>query len=444
MGLKTFWEKVTNNGIDSELLGREVVKFRLLNQMLFIGFSTSALLIIAYLFTGGTIKIILGTSINVIVELIGFVILYFKRYEFGKYYACFFFPTVIAGQVIAHGGNIGEANIFTLIAFIALVIFDDKRFMQLLSVGYICTLYVTSQLYVLNNAEIEAVSGNSYDELITFPAMITAIGFILVLYQREQKKYEAEKQQFIKSLEEKTESYARLNDELSEVNNELEQFTYIASHDLKTPLRSLNNHVGLARRHMQQQQYQSLNDDLNFIEQGAKQMYALVNDILEYKSVYNNKARYIDLDLNNLIEVITNNQVEYLNNINGQIQAEDLPVLKVRKNDFTILFRNIINNGLKFNEAEQPTVKIKSEASEEYLFLHFEDNGIGIKPEFYDKIFRFFKKLHTSQKYQGTGIGLGLCRKIVNQYQGKIWVNSEPNEGATFTIQLPIKYLVKA
>lgn len=435
--LNHLWEKITNNGVDEAALGRDVVRIRLLNQLIFIAFITSLLAMITYILTNEGVTVIYTTLANIILELAGIYFAYQQKHHITRFLSCWVFPAFIANHVMILGGNFGEANIFTAAAFMNFIIYEGNKRLQIPIVIYTCALFILSKLYVINYATQAIIEKNPYDEIVTFPMIILILGLIILLYQKSLKKYEAQQAVLIQNLEQK-------NSELQTVNDELEQFTYIASHDLKTPLRTINSHVGLAKRHLQRKNYEAIEEDLQFVSRGAKQMYALVSDILEYKSLGNKNEVYEILDLNEILTTVLSSLEVLMIEQNAEVFAHPLPKINGRKRDFTVLLQNFIENGIKYNESASPKVQINIENTTNHFTIVIQDNGIGIAPEFHQKIFQFFKRLHTQEKYQGTGIGLGLCKKIVQDYNGTITIDSEKGNGSTFRIIFPKNILVHA
>ncbi len=228
--------------------------------------------------------------------------------------------------------------------------------------------------------------------------------------------------------------------QLKDKNEELEQFTYIASHDLKTPLRTVISFSGLLERNIKQEKYDDLLDNLQYVKTGAGQMYNLVNDILEYTKLDQELAEKSKVPIN--LQTIAEEVAQYFKKDSTEkeliIEIDDLPNYIGRKSDFLVIFQNLIENGLKYNKSKRPRVKIWAETTKKQLKINFLDNGIGIEQEYHEQIFYFFKRLHTKEFYDGTGLGLGLCKKIINQYNGEILVQSELGKGSLFTIVLPV------
>jgi light-regulated signal transduction histidine kinase (bacteriophytochrome) len=178
---------------------------------------------------------------------------------------------------------------------------------------------------------------------------------------------------------------------------------------------------------------------MQFVKSGAQQMNTLVQDILEISTLNNpDEKKKTKVDLNEVLTKVQANLTEEINSKNAVVNADVLPYYYCDEAEFLLLFQNMIQNGIKYNESKIPTIDISSQRTKKQLLISFKDNGIGIDNEYHSQIFQFFKRLHTSEKYQGTGLGLGLCKKIVNSYGGDIEVDSVSGKGSTFRIKLEL------
>lgn len=430
MKIQRFWNLITNIGVDEAELGREVVKVRLLNQLIFLGFTISILVLISYIITNDTKMLIFSTSVNICIEFAGLWASYKKRHRLARYLAFLLFPTWVSINVILNAGGFGEANIFCAMAFCAFIMFEDEPKLQIPSVIYVTCLFVASKLYVINYLPAIDKTYNPYDEIITFPFILVILGLLTLLYQREMKRFQIQREKLILDLEQK-------NIALSEINEELEQFTYIASHDLKTPLRTVNSHLDLIAWHIKKEDFEAVKEDIVFAKQGAKQMYALINDILEYKQLSNQEELPSAIDLNDIVPKVVAQLEHFVKERKATIQLMPLPKMMMRRNDVFVLFQNLIENGIKYNQSDAPFVKVSYQEKEDKIIFRFEDNGIGIEEQYHEKIFQFFKRLHGSTTYEGTGIGLGLCKKIIQNYNGSISIEAVKTGGSAFVVCFP-------
>lgn len=230
------------------------------------------------------------------------------------------------------------------------------------------------------------------------------------------------------------------NKKLEQSNSELERFAYIASHDLKSPLRNIISFMNLIERKLRNTEDKDIKKYIQFVTENALQMNILIQDVLEFSRIDNDaqQSRTEKVDLNDTLMLAVQNLHEQLVNGNGSVITEKLPMVQGSSVHLLQLFQNIIGNGLKYNESVKPSVKISYKLLEQHMILSIEDNGIGIAPQYHDQIFEMFKRLHTRDEYKGTGIGLAICKKIVHNLGGKIWLNSELGKGTVFYISLPM------
>lgn len=222
------------------------------------------------------------------------------------------------------------------------------------------------------------------------------------------------------------------NSILKEKNKELERFAYIASHDLQEPLISIIGYSEILKEYHYQEINEEVKMSIDFIHQSATRMRTLINALMEYSRIDNKeKPKSIDLDL--LIEEIKLDLSSKIKKYNAQIIVKPLPVINCYPSFIRVLFQNIISNAIKYTHPSmQPLVVISAEANTTHWKFKIVDNGIGIDPSKFDDIFEIFKRLHNQQTYQGNGIGLAHCKKIVSIHDGEIWVESNGNNGSTF------------
>ncbi len=229
---------------------------------------------------------------------------------------------------------------------------------------------------------------------------------------------------------------AKAREEMERSNKALEQFAYIASHDLREPLRMIASYAQLLEKN-----YQSVLDErgemfLNFLMDGAKRMNLLINDLLTYSRLKKKDEELQLIDLEEVMEEVLTNLEFIIEENEGVIEKEPLPKIRGYYSQTVQLFQNLINNAIKFKSEQDPHIQIKvKDRMSEYL-ISIKDNGIGIAPEYHEQIFQVFQRLHNRNEYEGSGIGLAICKKIVENFGGKIWVESEQGSGSTFWVTL--------
>lgn len=228
------------------------------------------------------------------------------------------------------------------------------------------------------------------------------------------------------------------SEQLEQSNKELERFAYVASHDMKSPLRNIISFLSLIERKLKNNPDKDIHEFINFASSNARYMHTLVQDILEFSKISKVHEQNDIVNLNDILPEVINNLSEYINENNATINFEDLPTIKVNKIQIKQLFQNLIENGVKYNENKNPTINIRVNKSKKMLKITFEDNGIGVSENFHEQIFDMFKRLHNNTVYQGTGIGLAICKKIMELHNGNIKISSNENHGSTFTLEFPI------
>ncbi|MFN5226281.1 MAG: ATP-binding protein [Bacteroidota bacterium] len=221
-------------------------------------------------------------------------------------------------------------------------------------------------------------------------------------------------------------------DELAASNVELERFAYVASHDMQEPLRMITSFLQLFRKKYQDQIDETAEQYLHFVMDGADRMKRLITDLLEYSRIGSNKGVAESIDTAVLMKEVQEVFVNRIAECEATIVTNHLPVIMGNKTQLFQLFQNLVGNALKYVGKEKPLVTVTGSEEENHFLFSVQDNGIGIKPMFFEKIFVLFQRLHHKHQYSGTGIGLSVCKKIVEKHGGKIWVTSEPDKGSTF------------
>lgn len=221
-------------------------------------------------------------------------------------------------------------------------------------------------------------------------------------------------------------------DELTASNVELERFAYIASHDMQEPLRMITSFLQLFKKKYEDQIDETAEQYIHYAVDGAERMKKLIMDLLEYSRVGSNKDDLAEIEMNTLLHDVVNVFMARIAELKATVVVDDLPTIKANKTQLFQLFQNLLGNALKYHSGESAYVQIGGREETDHYAFFVRDNGIGIKPVFYEKIFVLFQRLHHKNEYSGTGIGLAICKKIVEKHGGKIWVESEPGKGSCF------------
>ncbi len=227
-------------------------------------------------------------------------------------------------------------------------------------------------------------------------------------------------------------------EDLARSNADLEQFAYVASHDLQEPLRMVGSYTQLLARKYKGKIDKDADEFIGFAVDGVKRMQQLINDLLEYSRVGTKKRTFTQFSLNQVIKNSLENLQVAIAESSATINVPDnLPQVQGDEVQLTQLFQNLIGNAVKFRGSNKPIIDISATIQNGAVLVRVGDNGIGIDPRFKEKIFVIFQRLHAAKEYAGTGIGLALCKKIVERHQGHIWVESELGQGTNFFFTLP-------
>ncbi len=229
------------------------------------------------------------------------------------------------------------------------------------------------------------------------------------------------------------------NEELLRSNRELEQFAYVVSHDLQQPLQSVTGFVKLLQLKYETTLDEVAQDYLNRIHETGSRMQRLIQDLLAYAQIGKQEQEFQLLECSDILDQVLNNLQGAIASTDANITYESLPAIQGDETQLIQLFQNLISNGIKFVPANTtPVIHITTTQQNNYWRISVCDNGIGIQPEYVERIFEIFQRVHSTQKYPGTGIGLATCKKIVEHHDGQIWVESQLDVGTTFYFTLPI------
>jgi signal transduction histidine kinase len=219
---------------------------------------------------------------------------------------------------------------------------------------------------------------------------------------------------------------------LARSNAELEQFAYVASHDLQEPLRMVQQYLNLLELRLSSKFDDSTWQFMHYALEGAQRMNALINDLLGYARIGHGEQLLQDIDLNRIVLEAEENLRLKIEESGAQIVCDSLPMVRADKLQLVQVIQNLLGNALKFRGTEAPCIHISCESDDDRWVVSVQDNGIGIEPAYQKRIFDVFQRLHGRQEYPGTGIGLAICKRIVERHGGRIWVESEAGKGATF------------
>lgn len=272
--------------------------------------------------------------------------------------------------------------------------------------------------------------------------------FILTIYYNENRKLikklraNEEKLRFrSEAFEQQEKQLVNIQERLENSNNELEQYAYATSHDLKQPIKTIEGFTNLLKKDLEKKEMldKENSEFFNMMLKSSTNMLQLVTDLLAYAKLKATKEiPFQKLRLDDVLDTVLSNLQNQIITNDVQIKRTQLPTLEVIPTKINQVFQNIISNAIKFKKKKEPLIiKIDSRAKGTQWELTIEDNGIGIEQKHQEKIFGAFQKLHPAKEYAGTGIGLATCKKIIEMHKGEIWVESEKNKGTKFIFTLP-------
>ncbi len=239
------------------------------------------------------------------------------------------------------------------------------------------------------------------------------------------------------ALREANEKLQEQTEELVATNKDLEQFAYVASHDLQEPLRAVGGFLTLLQQRYHDKLDEKADSYINSAVEGATRMQALINGLLEYSRVGTRGNVPAPAQAGVALREALENLQALIQESGAVITADPLPVVQADTDQLTHVFQNLIANAIKFRGERTPEIQVGARCQDDAWLLWVRDNGIGIEPQYNERIFVIFQRLHTRTKYPGTGIGLAICKRIVERHGGKIWVESQPGQGSTFYFTLP-------
>ncbi len=226
------------------------------------------------------------------------------------------------------------------------------------------------------------------------------------------------------------------SDELIRSNTDLEQFAYVISHDLREPLRTMSSYVQLLQTRYENKLDDDANEFIHYVVDGAKRMSDLIHDLLSYSRLGNSELVMEKIDCGEIVEIALVHLQETIKNKEAEIFYDGLPEIYASKTQFIQLFQNLIGNAIKFSGPATPHIYIKAQPSGNGWLFSVRDNGIGIDKKFSTRVFIIFQRLHGMDEYEGTGIGLAICKKIVERHGGEIWCESEAGHGSVFSFTI--------
>ena len=446
-----FFHSITGK-VDDMLLPRRYMSSPiLLRKARFLTYITLFLMLIALAFeVSNVIADVSGPSLKIALLITVGLMVGFKKFGnfivSGNLLAMVVF-VVQAEAVFSTGGLYSDNLLWILAAPLLALLFANYHsglFWLLSLIGFTVVLY----FFEINSAVSykEQTSGFDADYfLITYLGLFVIVTGIVLIFatgqaniinvlDQKQKELTSQKEELIKQAD----SLKQAEKLLLQSNYELEQFAYAASHDLKEPLRMIGMYTQLIKKKIGANADEPTQEYMFYVSDGVARMEKLLHDLLEYSRLGKSCDRSKSTDLNEILFIVINNLTATMRDSDAEVLTNELPVLPASSTEMIQLFQNLIANSIKFRRKEKnPVIDIKHEYQEGEHRFKLTDNGIGISTEHQEKVFNIFERIHGRNEYEGTGIGLATCKKIVSNMGGDIWVEPSQKQGATFVFTLP-------
>lgn len=227
-----------------------------------------------------------------------------------------------------------------------------------------------------------------------------------------------------------------MNRELLRSNTDLQQFAYIASHDLQEPLRMVTSFTQLLQKKYKDKLDDEAQEYIRYAVDGSKRMYELINGLLAFSRVHTKADEIKEVDMNYIFDCAKTNLFNKIKETNADVKSQQLPVIKADAYQMIQILQNLIDNAIKFSEGA-PAINVSCKSEKDKYVFSVKDKGVGIDQKYFDRIFKIFQRLNSSERYAGIGIGLSICKRIVERHNGDIWVESEVGKGSTFCFSIP-------
>lgn len=440
MTLRKFWYKISCFGVLKEQDASLKRQIMLLNRICIVVICLAGLKLVMELAEEDWMGAMFAGSFVFLLS-IPLVLNHFRKFTLSKWMTVVFFIIPLIGLKIIYGLEVGSDFAYMIILTTSYVIFSGRKNL------FIATLLIATS-YTIGSIVL-GIQGPLKEShtvfLSTYHFFFIASAFISLLITRLSlvgERREKEKSKLLLyELKENQKEIESKNDNLERLNGDMERFVYMASHDLKTPLRNITSFLTLIKRKVTHSNDPELVEYLDFVSSNSLRMHQLIEDILSFSVLSKNSSDLSDIDLNSLLLEVRANLASLILEKNGLIRFTELPSIRGERSQFYLLFQNLIENALKYNRDAVPEVHISFQETRDSASIVVKDNGIGIPKEYEEKIFEMFTRLHNVDEFSGTGIGLATCKRIVEKSGGKISLESS-SSGSIFYLTWPISQFV--
>ncbi len=442
MILKTFINTIRNFGVNNQEDILEQKRTMLLNEIsLFLAF-----MVLLYIPQAFVENVALNLTLIAFSELAVIIPIWLNsrnKIISARWFFCVVDITLVMLMILVYGLGMRFDFILLLYGMIS-IIFFTKGWQRIFLLIYIVVLQAFAIYYTSNYPTLGDTPNLRYIEVLTFAFVNIGVVVIIGRYISVSTLIETNLMFAIRELDTKSQilhqnqtQIQEQNLKLEAANQELEKFAYIASHDLKSPLRGVNSFLKLIKRKVQEQDNPEVLKEVDAAVLRAEQMNFLIQDILDFSKIGIDEE-ISEINLNEILKVLQEDMEENLLVIKPQICIDKLlPTIRANPKQIFILFNHLIENGLLYNDSEIPSISINYSIDEQHIIFTFKDNGFGIAKKNQEVVFEMFKRLHTQDQYKGSGVGLAVCKKIVERYDGQIELFSQLHQSTTITVKFP-------
>jgi len=417
--------QLINAGIAKGHDPSERMRIKLLNKMVLVFVFGVGIKLINEIYLQDMIGIIItGTLIGMFL-----LVIVFNHFGFHSIARQHFLIINTAFLVIInmmYGRTFGSELILFPLIMVVVLYFESNR-SKLIWVSIFCVSYIGSRLFLGQNEPLFLENLDPYS--FYFMLLITTMVVFLL-----SSVFINENIQFKNQTNDLLQQMRSQNEDLESANAELEKFAFIASHDLKTPLRNINSFLKLIERKIEQGNTSDVSEYIEFASLNAKRMHDLIQDILEFSRVNTKDVTLKIIDLDTVLKTALNNLKDLIDTKHAAVNSAELPHFLCNETQMILLFQNLIENGIKYNKSPRPKINIRVEEKALEYLLFVEDNGIGIDEDYTEKVFEMFYRLHNQEEYSGTGIGLATSKKIAVYHGGDLTIHSSTPEGTVFLL----------
>ena len=422
--IQSILNKISSIGLETLTSDREIFKVKLLNQIFGIVLCTAAFLFFYNFICFGISKFLVINIATVLFSFLIFFLHHKNRIGLARSLASLSFPILVCLIIISDGGNSGESKIFILCTLLAFIQYEDQDRIRLFSFFFILFLAILSSFLIYHFGISQYDSRYILGDTVLTVASIFVVRFIVSFYQRSINEFGQQQTKLLKELKLK--------------NEELQRFAYITSHDLKEPVKTIEGFAGLLKNSFSDKYSKDEVKFVDFIWDSAKRLSKMIDSILTFSKLDQDQIQMEKVAIVDVVSTFRESRIQLFQSNQVILQYENLPTLTGNKVLLSLLFNNLLENAIQYNESDRPTILISCQTQREYFVIKIKDNGIGIPDEYKEYVFEPFRRLHARSKFEGTGLGLSICKRIVEFHNGQISLESNQTIGVTVTILFPL------